>query len=216
MKYFFYCKYYNVLIEYSRIFRTGDYAKIIKGSIIYEGRVDSQIKIRGHRVDLAEVEKMVSKVPKINKVIVLCYKPGELSQVNSFLYTICVLAYLRLSILCFNTNEYIYYFTSYFIYMYICILYYICLIILAIYITISKKLFKKIYQIIMQHIISIFLFSCIKKISEICIIEKNSCKKLSVIKSIIILMRINQFLFLIFIFVFLYFSETYSFCYHHG
>jgi len=79
---FFYCKYSNLLIEYSRIFRTGDYAKIVKGSIIYEGRVDSQIKIRGHRVDLAEVEKMVSKVPNINKAIVLCYKPGELSQVN--------------------------------------------------------------------------------------------------------------------------------------
>ncbi|EZA51013.1 Tyrocidine synthase [Ooceraea biroi] len=66
--------------QYSRIFRTGDYAKIVKGSIIYEGRVDSQIKIRGHRVDLTEVEKMVSKVPNINKVVILCYKPGELSQ----------------------------------------------------------------------------------------------------------------------------------------
>lgn len=68
--------------EYPRIFRTGDYAKIVKGSIIYEGRVDSQIKIRGHRVDLTEVEKVVARIPDIDKVVVLCHKPGELSQVN--------------------------------------------------------------------------------------------------------------------------------------
>ncbi|XP_012526136.1 tyrocidine synthase 1 [Monomorium pharaonis] len=66
--------------EYPRIFRTGDYAKIVKGLIIFEGRVDSQIKIRGHRVDLTEVEKVIARVPDIDKVVVLCYKPGELSQ----------------------------------------------------------------------------------------------------------------------------------------
>ncbi|KAG7189638.1 hypothetical protein KM043_017318 [Ampulex compressa] len=66
--------------EYSRIFRTGDYAKISKGLVIYEGRVDSQIKVRGHRVDLTEVERIVSQVPTVDKAVVLCYKPGELSQ----------------------------------------------------------------------------------------------------------------------------------------
>lgn len=67
--------------EYSRIYCTGDYAKISKGVIIYEGRVDSQIKVRGHRVDLTEVEKAISRIPEIDGVVVLCYKPGELSQV---------------------------------------------------------------------------------------------------------------------------------------
>ncbi|XP_076622830.1 nonribosomal peptide synthetase ebony [Colletes latitarsis] len=66
--------------EYSRIYRTGDYARISKGVLIYEGRVDSQIKVRGHRVDLTEVEKAVSRAPGVDKVVVLCYKPGELSQ----------------------------------------------------------------------------------------------------------------------------------------
>ncbi|XP_011165813.1 tyrocidine synthase 1 [Solenopsis invicta] len=65
---------------YPRIFRTGDYAKIVKGSIIFEGRVDSQIKIRGHRVDLTEVEKVIARIPDIDKVVVLCHKPGELTQ----------------------------------------------------------------------------------------------------------------------------------------
>ncbi|XP_026670052.1 uncharacterized protein LOC108625792 isoform X2 [Ceratina calcarata] len=66
--------------NYSRIYRTGDYARIINGVIIYEGRLDSQIKVRGHRVDLTEVEKMVSKAPGVSKVVALCHKPGELSQ----------------------------------------------------------------------------------------------------------------------------------------
>lgn len=66
--------------EYSRTFRTGDYARISKGVVIYEGRVDSQIKVRGHRVDLTEVEKIVSRASGVDKAVVLCYKPGELSQ----------------------------------------------------------------------------------------------------------------------------------------
>ncbi|XP_076285853.1 nonribosomal peptide synthetase ebony [Lasioglossum baleicum] len=66
--------------EYSRIYRTGDYARISKGVVVYEGRVDSQIKVRGHRVDLAEVEKVVCRAPGVDNVVVLCYKPGELSQ----------------------------------------------------------------------------------------------------------------------------------------
>lgn len=70
-----------LLIEYSKIYRTGDYARISKGVVVYEGRVDSQIKVRGHRVDLTEVEKAVSRAPGVDKVVVLCYKPGELSQV---------------------------------------------------------------------------------------------------------------------------------------
>jgi len=77
------------LAEYPRIFRTGDYAKIIKESIIYEGRMDSQIKIRGHRVDLTEVEKVIARIPDIDKVVVLCHKPGELSQVDISIYNIC-------------------------------------------------------------------------------------------------------------------------------
>lgn len=50
--------------------------------MIYEGRTDSQIKVRGHRVDLAEVEKSVATAPSVDKAVVLCYKAGELSQVR--------------------------------------------------------------------------------------------------------------------------------------
>lgn len=65
--------------------------------MLYEGRTDSQVKIRGHRVDLSEVEKAVASVEgvrlftsdffwklkwllKVEKAVVLCYKPGEINQ----------------------------------------------------------------------------------------------------------------------------------------
>jgi len=47
---------------------------------MYEGRTDSQIKIRGHRVDLSEVEKVVSELQIVEKAIVLCYNAGQVDQ----------------------------------------------------------------------------------------------------------------------------------------
>lgn len=69
------------LTEYNRLYRTGDYASVLKGGMIqYEGRTDSQIKIRGHRVDLSEIEKNLFTIDEIDKGIVLCYRAGEFDQ----------------------------------------------------------------------------------------------------------------------------------------
>ncbi|KAK5644614.1 hypothetical protein RI129_005914 [Pyrocoelia pectoralis] len=65
---------------YMKLYRTGDFARVEKGIILYEGRTDSQVKIRGHRVDLSEIEKTVNSIDGIEKGVVLCYKPGELNQ----------------------------------------------------------------------------------------------------------------------------------------
>jgi acyl-coenzyme A synthetase/AMP-(fatty) acid ligase len=70
------------IAEHSRLYRTGDFARLVKGSLIYEGRTDSQVKVRGHRVDLSEVEQAVTAVPAVDKSVVLCYKPGETEQVT--------------------------------------------------------------------------------------------------------------------------------------
>ncbi|GLV44403.1 ebony [Carabus blaptoides fortunei] len=66
--------------QFGKLYKTGDYARIEKGTILYEGRTDSQVKIRGHRVDLSEVEKAVTSVPYIEKGVVLCYHAGEIDQ----------------------------------------------------------------------------------------------------------------------------------------
>ncbi|XP_045506438.1 tyrocidine synthase 3 [Colias croceus] len=59
--------------EFSRLYRTGDYGILYKGVILFAGRTDSQVKIRGHRVDLQEVERAVANVGGVEKGVVLCY-----------------------------------------------------------------------------------------------------------------------------------------------
>lgn len=66
--------------SYGKLYRTGDYARLEKELLYYEGRTDSQVKIRGHRVDIAEVEKAVNSLEGVEKGVVLCYKPGEMNQ----------------------------------------------------------------------------------------------------------------------------------------
>ncbi|XP_025206776.1 uncharacterized protein LOC112602747 [Melanaphis sacchari] len=65
-----------------RMYQTGDYGKLVNGVILYEGRTDSQIKVRGHRVDLNEVETAIHQLQNsgIDKLTVQCYKPGETEQ----------------------------------------------------------------------------------------------------------------------------------------
>lgn len=63
------------------MYQTGDYASVLKGGIIhYEGRTDSQVKIRGHRVDLSEIEKHLLEVVGVKKGVVLCYHAGQMDQ----------------------------------------------------------------------------------------------------------------------------------------
>ncbi|KAL5282404.1 hypothetical protein ACFFRR_005516 [Megaselia abdita] len=66
--------------EYDKLFRTGDFGKYEDGQIYFSGRVDSQIKIRGHRVDLSEIEKAFYNFPQVEKTIVLCFRQGEIDQ----------------------------------------------------------------------------------------------------------------------------------------
>lgn len=53
-----------------------------KGTLVFEGRTDSQVKVRGHRVDLSELETALARVDGVDKGVVLCYRPGEEDQVG--------------------------------------------------------------------------------------------------------------------------------------
>ncbi|CAG0889023.1 unnamed protein product [Darwinula stevensoni] len=66
--------------DYSILYRTGDYGRVVDDRVVFEGRTDSQVKVRGHRVDLSEIEAALSKVPAVAKATVLCYHPGGLDQ----------------------------------------------------------------------------------------------------------------------------------------
>ena len=62
--------------------------QVAQGRLYFEGRLDSQVKVRGHRVDLAEIEKAVMEVAGVTKTIVLCYKPGDTHQRVLCYYTV--------------------------------------------------------------------------------------------------------------------------------
>ena len=75
-------------VDHILLYKTGDYVQVHQGRLYYEGRLDSQVKVRGHRVDLMEIEKAVMEVEGVIKTIVLCYKPGDTQQRILCYYTV--------------------------------------------------------------------------------------------------------------------------------
>jgi non-ribosomal peptide synthetase component F len=72
-------------------YRTGDRVRrpIGNGPMLYLGRVDNQIKILGHRVELGEIEAVVREVSGVDGVVALGWpkNPGGASGVEVFLQT---------------------------------------------------------------------------------------------------------------------------------
>jgi acyl carrier protein len=61
-----------VMREGERLYRTGDLARWLPtGEMEYQGRIDHQIKIRGHRIELGEVENMLRSSGVLRDVAVL-------------------------------------------------------------------------------------------------------------------------------------------------
>ncbi|WP_133054564.1 non-ribosomal peptide synthetase, partial [Niastella populi] len=57
------------------IYRTGDLAKWLPdGNLVFLGRMDNQVKIRGHRVELGEIESFIRKEPDVKDCHVIIYK----------------------------------------------------------------------------------------------------------------------------------------------
>ncbi len=55
-----------------RMFRTGDLGRLLPdGCLLYVGRKDSRVKVRGHRVELAEVEAALSALPGVREAAVV-------------------------------------------------------------------------------------------------------------------------------------------------
>lgn len=55
----------------ARIYRTGDLARYREdGKLIHMGRLDTQIKVRGFRIELEEIQSVLSRHPKIRETVV--------------------------------------------------------------------------------------------------------------------------------------------------
>ncbi|TDJ04168.1 MAG: amino acid adenylation domain-containing protein, partial [Deltaproteobacteria bacterium] len=53
-----------------RIYKTGDKVRwLTPGEMEYQGRIDRQVKIRGHRLELDEIEKTINRFPRIKTTL---------------------------------------------------------------------------------------------------------------------------------------------------
>lgn len=70
-----------------RIYRTGDLARCLPdGSLEYAGRVDRQVKLRGHRIELEEIESRLLAIPAIREAaVVVCDSAGRERQLVAFM-----------------------------------------------------------------------------------------------------------------------------------
>jgi non-ribosomal peptide synthetase-like protein len=71
----------------ARIYRTGDIGLITEdGEVEYRGRIDTQVKIRGHRIELGEIESVLLDQPAIHQAAVTTWEPeaGNVQLVGYF------------------------------------------------------------------------------------------------------------------------------------
>ena len=66
-----------------RLYRTGDIVRYLSnGTLDYLGRADFEVKIRGHRIDVRQVEKVLSEHPDIAQCVVKAWKGGTQTSVQ--------------------------------------------------------------------------------------------------------------------------------------
>jgi acyl carrier protein len=64
-----------------RLYRTGDLARYLPdGSLDFRGRIDQQIKIRGCRVELGEIEAVLGAHPAVQTSVVVAHENGADSK----------------------------------------------------------------------------------------------------------------------------------------
>lgn len=73
---------------FERMYRTGDLARLLPdGRIVYQGRIDSQLKIRGYRVEPGEIEARMLQIPGIQHAVVVPKQQLEGSMSLAAYYT---------------------------------------------------------------------------------------------------------------------------------
>ena len=71
-----------------RLYRTGDLAYWDNQGLLHlVGRIDTQVKIHGHRIEVSEVEAQLKKIPEITEAIVTVYTQDEDSYLCAYYVT---------------------------------------------------------------------------------------------------------------------------------
>lgn len=72
----------------STVYRTGDIVRILAdGSYLFSGRRDHMVKVRGHRVELGEVETVLERHPSVSEVAVVVR--GEGREAKMVAHVVC-------------------------------------------------------------------------------------------------------------------------------
>jgi D-alanine--poly(phosphoribitol) ligase subunit 1 len=68
-----------------RVYRTGDWGTRENGLLFFHGRMDGQVKIAGHRIELGDVETHLASLSSVSGAVVLVsYKAGSPSSLHAF------------------------------------------------------------------------------------------------------------------------------------
>lgn len=68
------------------VYRTGDLGYIKEGMLYCTGRSDNQIKYKGYRIELEEIENVISMIPKVENVAVVpIYDNGSVKTIKAFI-----------------------------------------------------------------------------------------------------------------------------------
>jgi amino acid adenylation domain-containing protein len=70
-------------------YRTGDRVRYEDGNLVHLGRLDEQVKIRGHRVEVGEVESVLRAHPDVHDAVVLPVETVDGETALHALYTGC-------------------------------------------------------------------------------------------------------------------------------
>jgi len=69
-------------------YRTGDLGTYLAdGNVAFLGRADCQVKIRGHRIELAEVESVIARQPRIEQCVVVASNDGAAPRLIAYCVT---------------------------------------------------------------------------------------------------------------------------------
>jgi acyl-coenzyme A synthetase/AMP-(fatty) acid ligase len=59
--------------QHRRFYRSGDLVKLDADGLVYLGRGDRQVKVRGHRIELGDIESAVQAHPAVGDVVADVY-----------------------------------------------------------------------------------------------------------------------------------------------
>ncbi|MGK9269330.1 amino acid adenylation domain-containing protein [Bacillus inaquosorum] len=78
----------NPYLPGDRLYRTGDLAKrLSNGELEYLGRIDDQVKVRGHRIELGEIQSALLQLPAIKEAAVIT-RTDEQGQAAVYAYIV--------------------------------------------------------------------------------------------------------------------------------